>query len=143
MPTLKLYVALSEHGRTKIGVSKNPQKRMLSLDRRPTLVHVEEVPPELNAYDVERLAHGLVWPFRHSSFEREWFKITPQQAIDAVKRALDMAKSDDCVIGWVVRLETSPTIKAALLNNADEDEIEVEALVSNILRDYLTARSTA
>lgn len=142
MPSLKLYVAVADDGPVKIGISKNPTKRMQWLDRRPTLVHIEIIPPELNARDVERIAHNLASDFRRSRYDREWFDLGQHHAVILVKRAVEIARSDDCFIGWSIRMPINPTVKAAIERIAEKDEIEVEDVVSSILREFITSRSS-
>lgn len=68
-----------ETGRIKIGISKNPERRVRTLNtgnsRDLRLIHAVPAP---NCFDDERLAHG-----RATGWIRgEWFACTEQQAIE-------------------------------------------------------------
>lgn len=86
----KLYI-IQSGGSYKIGVSKNPSKRLFSLklgnpDKDMELIY--ESPMLSNSYDIEYQAHFV---FYKQSIGREWFRGIDKdkliQKVDAIVRA--------------------------------------------------------
>lgn len=72
----------------KIGIASDPQKRLAALRTgtpfRLSLAHVEAIGEDLRAVSVERAAHAILSASRAHG---EWFSVTAEEAIDAVRRA--------------------------------------------------------
>lgn len=75
-------------GYCKIGVARNPEDRLRSINTgapvRATLYRTREFPASLVARHVESHLHRLFRPHRSNG---EWFDITPRKAWEALKRA--------------------------------------------------------
>ena len=81
-----VYIVTGDHGRVKIGITKNPEARLASLQ---TGSHVRLSMPFTTwagdrALDVEQTAHSLL---RHRWVSGEWFNATREEAIAAIYAA--------------------------------------------------------
>ena len=81
-----VYVVTGDHGRVKIGITKNPEARLASLQ---TGSHVRLSMPFTTwagdrALAVEQAAHSLLWQRWVSG---EWFNATREEAIAAIYAA--------------------------------------------------------
>lgn len=89
-----VYVADDGFGLCKVGVSGNIPQRTYHLRRdtgRPVeIVHVE--PPVSRAELVEAAAH---WTLAPSHVTGEWFRVTPEQAVIAIKGAQERIAAGD------------------------------------------------
>lgn len=89
--TRSIYAIKSEAGPIKIGVSKNPKRRLESLilcqPFEAKLIHVEAVN---DAHAVEAAAHELLRSFRRRG---EWFDVSIEQAVAAIEEAIEYISS--------------------------------------------------
>lgn len=138
-----VYV-MADGTQTKIGISDNPQARARSVGvgRSAPIRVIHVVARDAgDARSVERTAHKLLAEKRASG---EWFDVSPDEAIEAVRQAISMVEAGDFrapiprhqyenVIG--VRLE--PDEKAALEKAAAADDRSVSAMVRKITVEWL------
>lgn len=93
--THSIYVMQSEAGFVKIGVSNDPQRRLIEITQQQPfgakIAHVT-ADDDCSAFAVERVAHSLLFAFRKRG---EWFDATVEQAIDAIRLARERLKNQD------------------------------------------------
>lgn len=66
----------------KVGVAKSVAKRIKALQTsNPSLISIVSTRLVVDAYAVEQQLHGLLREF-HTDGGKEWFSLTPEQAID-------------------------------------------------------------
>lgn len=86
---MNLYVIGPTRGPKKIGIAKNPERRIRALgtghSRPLRLLYSCRVPSESVAVDIERRAH---WLLRERRMHGEWFDVGARAAIEAVQRAV-------------------------------------------------------
>ena len=84
-----VYVAADEVGWHKVGMTRDPKLRAyhLSRDRRLNVAMVEVFPARNDANLIEVTAHWLLADHENA---REWFNVTAEQAIGAVRKATEM-----------------------------------------------------
>lgn len=87
MSTQSIYVIASENGPVKIGFSRSPKKRLSKLRTgcfSPIyLAYSEEAEGDIAGL-IERRAHDILQAHRRHG---EWFSVSPEEAIAAIKRA--------------------------------------------------------
>lgn len=91
--TQSVYVIRSESGPIKIGISKQPKLRLADIVRgqpfSAELIYSMN-DDEVRATTIERIAHQLL---SEACRRGEWFDITPEEAIEALYVALELAKA--------------------------------------------------
>lgn len=98
-----VYVIESADGYAKVGVSANPSSRLASLQtanpNKLTLCNFIDLThvPEVNAYEVERLAHSYMRLFR---VQGEWFKTSRRHVALSVDRAIWEIYRKDTLARW-------------------------------------------
>jgi DNA-binding transcriptional regulator YiaG len=84
----KIYVFLSSDGPVKIGISVNPSKRRVHLERNGpaslTMVYEDSLPSKL-ASEAERIVKSKLEPHKRRG---EWFSVSPDEAVDVVKEVI-------------------------------------------------------
>jgi T5orf172 domain len=88
-----VYVLKSDHGLIKVGISKDPEKRLKGIRANSGLVidlaHARELE---NAAAVEHAAHVILNTKRRGG---EWFDITVEEAVSAIDAAIEgLARSE-------------------------------------------------
>lgn len=120
----KVYV-IEFKDRYKIGVSKNPDKRLVQLNSGSVdakLIYKSEYIS--NAYEVEAMAHKLL--SKHL-IGREWFSgISKREAIDVVKKCIEL-------IGNINEPETS--YMKDLMVYYNDERIPIEQAIDKIHRE--------
>lgn len=85
--TMYVYVISAGGGRHKIGVAKDPDQRRRDLQcgsaDKLAVVHRELI--GRRAVEIEHAAHGLI---RDKRLHLEWFAVSAEDAIDAIRRAV-------------------------------------------------------
>jgi hypothetical protein len=82
-----VYVISAGDLRHKVGVAKDPDQRCRDLQcgsaDKLFVVHREQIGPR--AIEIEHAAHGLL---RNKRLQLEWFAVSGEDAIDAIRRAV-------------------------------------------------------
>jgi hypothetical protein len=89
-----VYIVAEQGGPRKIGVSDSPEKRIVNLRSGRAPLSIVAIYPR-EAHDagiVERLAHRLL---KEKQVSCEWFAITNEQAVAAVREAIALVNSGD------------------------------------------------
>lgn len=89
-----IYVLSSETAGTKVGVSKSPPRRAVSIGGQKASNNYAvyfQTEPRADAYAVEFMVHEILAPHR---IRREWFDVTPEEARAAVVDVLERLKAN-------------------------------------------------
>lgn len=98
-----IYIISSEENIVKIGISKNPEKRIKSLQtghpKQLKIQYINEIDEE-NKFNIEKIIHKIL---KHKKIKNEWFNIS-----------IDEAKM---MIEYVLIRTSEENIKTILQNN--------------------------
>lgn len=141
-----LYVIKSEAGPVKIGISKEPDRRLATLVQGQPfgaeLMHVEAPPDGIPARTIEAAAHSILASKRRRG---EWFDVTPAEAEDAIRAAIREAiaqiETSVAEVGTgkasAISLRVSDEVKAAAEKAADDDGRSLASYVERVLTLHL------
>lgn len=142
--TKYLYAIVGNGDLVKVGISKNPDRRAMTLSTVATplrAAYTALIPDEFSARQVEINAHSLLWAHR---VRGEWFRVRFSEAKTAIQMAMQIAANGKRLHlppkpdarSAIANFKTTPELKARIKAAAKAERRTVSQFLSNLIEDH-------